>query len=358
MDVLSDMLRVIRLTGAIFFSARLSAPWSLQSPSSEGYAQLLNLQADCLTLFHTIVGGGCWFRVAGQAAFQVQEGDVVIFPHADAHLSGSQPQMLPRADVTQDVLNFIKAVQPDAGIPRFEIIRGSEDAHFVCGYLHCDRRFNPLSSSLPSVLLVRRAPSSNGTSTLPAECVLPTTAGDWLDITRAYMIEEAAGERPANAAMLTRMTELFFLEVLRRYMQQLPPGQPGWLAALRDPDVGQVLELMHTRPDHPWTVTALAQAVALSRSALAQRFTALIGEPPMHYLLTWRMQLAQSLFDQPNLSIREVAERVGYESEVAFNRAFKRWVGLPPATWRRQGRQKDDGLASDYEAADPAGHAA
>lgn len=150
------------------------------------------------------------------------------------------------------------------------------------------------------------------------------------------IIEEATSARAGGAAMLARQTEIFFVEVLRRYIQQLPVEQTGWLAGLRDPDVGQVLQLMHSQPERAWTVEELAQTVALSRSALAQRFAALIGESPIQYLQGWRMQLAQALLDQPNLSIRQVADRMGYESEEAFNRAFKRTVGQPPATWRRQ----------------------
>jgi AraC-like DNA-binding protein len=342
MDVLSDTLRVVRLTGALFFTATYAAPWSFQSPPSDDIERYFQAQPGCVTLFHMVVRGRCWITVAGQHAFQVEAGDVVILPHAAAHRMGSHLDALPEADVTSKVVHVIQSARPDEGIPQFNYGSEQELMHVVCGYLHCDQRFNPLIESLPTVLLVRvgqHAGSEEAASrgALPAWCVLTAEAGDWLDTTRQYTIEEAASGRPGSAAMLPRLIELLFVEVVRRYMQQLPAEDTGWLAGVRDPDVGCVLRLVHAHPERSWTVAELARAAALSRSALARRFTALIGEPPIQYLLGWRMQLAQSLLGQSNLSISEIAERVGYESEAAFNRAFKRYVGQPPATWRRQG---------------------
>lgn len=340
MDVLSDTLRVVRLAGALFLNAKISGPWSSQFPTSDEYARLLHSQADCITLFHVMVSGQCWVVVDGHSSFQLAAGDVVIFPHAGAHYMGSHLEPLPEVDVTPQLLNFIQSAPPDEGILRVDLGRGDEIAHFVCGYLECDQRFNPLLGSLPPVLLVRTDQPAGSelaevTGPLPLWCIVQAEAGDWLDNTLRYTIEEAEGERPASSAMLPRLIELLFVEVLRRYMQQLPTEYTSWLAAVRDPVVGCALRLMHTHPDQRWTVEELARAAAISRSALAQRFTRLIGEPPMQYLQSWRIQLAKSLLGETNLSLTEIARRTGYESEAAFNRAFKRQVGQPPATWRR-----------------------
>jgi AraC family transcriptional regulator, alkane utilization regulator len=338
-DVLSDTLRVVRLAGALFFTARFSPPWSVQSPSSEGFARLLNAQADSITVFHMIVSGGCWIAFDGQPAFPVAAGDVVIFPHADAHIMYSHPEVPPTSNMTLQLLNHLQSVPPHEGIPRIDYSSEGEAVHFVCGYLLCDQRFNPLIGSLPKFLLVcidRDGEPKRVVEGLPPWNVVHAEAGDWLDTTLRYTIQETNGERAGSSAMLPRLTELLFVELLRRYMQQLPPEYTSWLAAVRDPVVGSTLRLMHSYPERPWTVEELAHSVAVSRSALAQRFTTLVGESPMQYLQGWRMQLAQYLLGQTNLSIIDIADRTGYQSAAAFNRTFKRLVGQPPATWRQR----------------------
>jgi AraC-like DNA-binding protein len=239
---------------------------------------------------------------------------------------------------------------PSDGIA--EVVGGSigEMTQLICGYLHCDQRFNPLIGALPDVMVVH--PNHDGRAveteaatemeivrarTLASSAALAIPPGDWLETTLRHTVEEALGERPGNTDMLARLSEILFVEVVRRYMQQLPAAQHGWLAGVSDPVVGHALRLLHARPEHAWTVEDLARAVAVSRSTLAHRFTALIGETPMHYLAAWRIQLAKYLLKQTNLNLVEVALRVGYESDVAFNRAFKRHVGQPPAAWRVAG---------------------
>jgi AraC-like DNA-binding protein len=216
---------------------------------------------------------------------------------------------------------------------------GGKLSHFICGYLACDQRFKPLVGSLPTILIVR---SRNGYSSVEALTADGTQAADlqrpsgtWLNTTLRYTINEASSPRPGNAAMLGRLTELMFLEILRAYMQQLPEGQTGWLAGLRDPHVGKALRLMHAEPGRHWTVEELAREAATSRSALAQRFTELLQESPMHYLAGWRIHLARQMLRDGSYSVQDVAERVGYDSEAAFSRAFKRLVGEPPASWGR-----------------------
>ncbi len=334
MDVLSDTLRVVRLSRAVFFTTQFSSPWALWSPPPDQLARLLNAQTDCITIFHIMVRGQCWVTVNGQALIRMGTGDVIILPHGDAHTLGSQ------LDVTPQPITSIPLSRPPSGDEplHIEYGGGGEVTRFICGYLQCNQQFNPLMASLPTLLWLHVGHSDESKSmaetALPPWCIVPAVSGAWLDTTLRHTVEEVTGERPGSSAMLERLTELLFVEVLRRYMQQLPAEHAGWLAAVRDPEVGKALQLIHAHPERSWTVEELAQQAAISRSGLAQRFTTLLGEPPMHYLLGWRMQLAQYLLSQTQLSITEITDRVGYTSEAAFNRAFKRYVGQPPATWR------------------------
>jgi AraC-like DNA-binding protein len=231
--------------------------------------------------------------------------------------------------------------QPSEEIPQLDYGGGGEATRFVCGFLHCDQRFNPLIGALPTMLFVcgrdsarQGNPSEVKAAKRPG--VVPVDADGWLASTLRYTIEEADGARPGSFAMVARLTELLYVEVLRRYMQQLPSGQTGWLAGVKDLEVGRALRLLHARPERQWNVDDLAREVGVSRSGLAQRFTELTGEAPMRYLTGWRIQLAKQLILQAGLPIAEVANRVGYESEAAFNRAFKRHVGAPPVAWRKK----------------------
>jgi transcriptional regulator GlxA family with amidase domain len=230
-----------------------------------------------------------------------------------------------------------------SGITRIDTVdklSSGETTQFICGYLHCDQRFNPLLGALPDLIVASRSAESGGPRDFddtdeiaPANRVW-AISGDWLAATLDHMIEEALSERRDSAEMLARLSEILFVELVRRYMDRLPAAEHGWLAGIRDPVVGQALRLMHAQPERAWTVAGLADAVAISRSALAKRFTTLIGETPMGYLAGWRMHLAMQLLKQTRLPLTAIADRVGYGSEVAFNRAFKRHIGLPPATWR------------------------
>jgi AraC-like DNA-binding protein len=209
----------------------------------------------------------------------------------------------------------------------------------VCGYLNCDQRFSPLVESLPTMLVVRSRDDYSAIEAIDPGGTRPTLVPEgsstWLGTTLKFTINEARAARPGNAAMLGRLTELMFVEILREYMHRLPSNHGGWLAGVNDEHVGKALRLLHTNPVRDWTVDELAREVAVSRSVLAQRFTELVGETPMRYLANWRMQLAKQLMREGARNIQEVAARVGYDSEAAFNRAFKRATGSPPAAWRR-----------------------
>ena len=333
-DVLSDTLRVVRLAGALFLNARIWGPWAITSPPGPELARYLGLPTDCVALFHVLVEGDCWVSLEGYGSARLQAGDVIIFPRADQHMLGSALSLRPQPMAT------LMPPGPLEGIAQIEAGRAGHATRFVCGFLHCDQRFNPLLGALPGLLLVRTlhledkmAPPASFTGESAAN-ILSIEAGDWLTVMLRRAVEEAETLRPGHAVMLGRLTEILFVEVLRRYMQQLPLAQRGWLAGVRDPVVGQTLRLLHAHPERAWTVEELASAVAVSRSTLADRFTLLVGEPPMRYLAAWRIQLAQSLLRESPASVAEIALRVGYESEAAFNRAFKRQVGQPPAAWR------------------------
>lgn len=340
MDVLSDVLRVVRLTSAVFFTARLSSPWSIESPPSDQLARSLRLRAESIALFHVLVEGQCWISTEGHAPLRMEARDVIIFPHGDTHVMSSHIGARPRP------LSALLPSQPSEEIPQLDYGGGGEATRFVCGYLHCDQRFNPLIGALPTMLIVcgrDRAgygePSEAETARRPGVVmpgVVTVDADGWLASTLRHTIEEADGTYPGSSAMLARLTELLYVEVLRRYMQRLPSGHTSWLAGVKDPEVGRALKLLHARPERQWTVEDLAREVGVSRSGLAQRFTELAGEAPMRYLTGWRIQLAKHLILQAGLPIAEVADRIGYESEAAFNRAFKRHVGEPPVAWRKK----------------------
>ncbi|HEV2237295.1 MAG TPA: AraC family transcriptional regulator [Ktedonobacterales bacterium] len=333
MDVLSDTLRVVRLAGAVFFTARMAGPWAVTSPPGRDLAGSLGLPAECVTYFHVLIEGHCFVALPDHPPIPLGAGDVVILPHGAAHIMANDARVAPVP---------LTALVPPLTSERIpELVAGTagDVSRLICGYLHCDQRFNPLMGALPEVIVVsnsapeaRRQSIGNGARPNGRVVVMPS--GEWLATTLRYTIDEANGAGPGNAMMMGRLAEILFVEVLRRYMRELPDTQLGWLAGVKDPIVGQALHLLHSEPERDWTVEELARALAVSRSTLADSFTALIGEPPIRYLALWRMQLARQLLRQTTLSVGAVAGRVGFTSEAAFNRAFKRHAGQPPALWR------------------------
>jgi AraC-like DNA-binding protein len=263
----------------------------------------------------------------------MDSGDVVVFPRGDQHTMRSHGAGtgMPLASI------FTPGGHNEP--PQLSYGGGGRTSRFVCGYLNCDQRFSPLVESLPTLLVVRSRDDYSAVDAIDARgsrlTGLPQGSGTWLGTTLKFTINEARAARPGNAAMLGRLTELMFVEILREYIHRLPAEQGGWLAGLNDPHVGKALRLMHANPGRDWTVDDLAREVAVSRSVLAQRFTELIDESPMRYLANWRMQLAKQMMRDGARNILDVATRVGYDSEAAFNRAFKRATGSPPATWRK-----------------------
>jgi AraC-like DNA-binding protein len=335
MDVLSDVLRVVRLSGAVFFTADFSSPWAVESPPPDALATLVLPDAECVVLFHVLIDGECVVACESHPAVRMEAGDVIVFPHGHPHRMGSRDGL--KATPILEV--FTPGPRGALPLPQVCLGGGGRASRLVCGYLNCDQRFGPLIGALPTMLLVRSRDDYAGIEANDAggrrSTDVPTGTGTWLGTTIKFTVNEARSSRPGNTALLGRLTELMFVEILREYMQQLPEGQGGWLAGLNDPHVGRALALLHASPTRNWTVEELSREAAISRSALAERFTQLVGESPMRYLTNWRMQLARQLLREGTHSMQEVATRVGYESEAAFNRAFKRATGSPPATWRR-----------------------
>lgn len=327
MDVLSDVLRVVRMNGGGFLTAEFSEPWSIFSPPADELARLMATRAESVALFHILVEGRAWIGLDGWKPLLLKPGSVILFPHSPSHRMSSAPDLAPEPIVP--LLRF----SADRQLPEIRHGGTGDITRFVCGYLRCEERFNPLIGALPAMLLVTPEPDDAGAAD-PALAQVVTDSDDWLHKTLWHIVDEAVGNRPGCAAMLSRLTELFYVEVLRRYMQQTSAEDRGWLAAVNDAQVGRALRLLHAEPKRKWTVEELGRAIGLSRSALAERFSELVGESPIQYLTRWRMQLAKGLLSQTDLSPAEIAHELGYSSEVSFSRAFKRHTDSPPVAWR------------------------
>jgi AraC-like DNA-binding protein len=320
-DALSDLLRTVRLTGAAFFDVSAKEPWVAESPPRDMILAKILPGADHLIAYHVVTVGRCYANVIGGQPIVVEAGEVIVFTNGDPHVMSSSPGM--RADpVALDALDAATS----GPLPFFMNYggEGPATAKLVCGYLACDARpFNPLLENLPPVIKAGDPQDSD--------------AG-WLRQFIRFAVMESEAKRAGGESVLAKLSELMFIEVVRQHLEALPPEQAGWLAGLRDPFVGKVLSLMHGGPAHNWTIEELAKEVGLSRSVLAERFADLLGIPPMHYLAKWRMQIASERLSGGNANVATVAAEIGYQSEAAFSRAFKKMMGVPPSAWRRRAR--------------------
>lgn len=318
MDVLSEVLRAVRLTGAVFFDVRASAPWVATTPEAVTIGGRVMPQSEHVVMFHAITSGGCWAELldGSMPVMRLDEGDIIVLPMGDSHVLCSKPGM--RAEPNMDL--YRRPTDRSLPIVLTGIGGGGDDqARFVCGYLGCDARpFNPLLRALPRVLLVR---AKDG-------------VGCMAQLIR-LAVDESVTRRSGGESVLARVAELMFVDVVRRHIDALPQGARSWLSGLRDPHVGAALALIHGRPADAWTLDSLAREVGLSRSAFAERFAHFMQETPIYYLTRWRMQLATRLLERSGAGVAQVAVEVGYDSEAAFNRAFKKIVGVPPGAWRR-----------------------
>jgi AraC-like DNA-binding protein len=321
-DVLSDVLRTVRLTGALFFLVDASSPWSIALPDGRALAPVILPRAQHVISYHVVTEGSCWGGVLAGPTVRLRAGDILVLPHGDAYAMSTAPSAQGGPDRTE-VLTFMR--QMAAGQLAIAIREGGggrERLGLVCGFLGCDvRPFNPLLAALPPLLHVRRGPG---------------WAGDPLGQLIDFTITESRERRPGGECVRLRLSELMFVEVVRRHLATRPAEQTDWLAGLRDPMVGRALGRLHERPAHPWTLAGLARDVGASRSVLADRFAHFVGHPPMQYLTRWRIQVAARLLAEGTAKVSAVAREVGYDSEAAFSRAFKRAAGASPGAWRRR----------------------
>jgi AraC-like DNA-binding protein len=315
MDALSDVLRVVRLTGGVFLDARFTAPWSLSGRVEPvDFEPFLASPVEVIG-FHYVVGGRLLAQVEGGPSAELRPGEIVLLPRNATHVLCSALDLKP--EPAKDIVTQ----PPGAGIFSVQYGGGGEETHIVCGYLGSAGGKNPLLAALPPMLTLN---------------VADTPGGAWIAQSFSYAAQQLAAPEVGAATIIAKLSELMFVEAVRRYIDGLPPQQTGWLAGLRDTAVGRALALMHTKPAHGWTADELAGAVNMSRSAFAERFTQLIGAPPMRYLTNWRMQVAAGRLRDTRQTVAQIAFDVGYESEAAFTRAFRREMGQPPAAWRRQ----------------------
>jgi AraC-like DNA-binding protein len=315
-DTLSDVLRAVRLKGAIFFSIRASYPWVIESPRSAVLAPHVMPGAQHVIAYHVVASGGCYAGLPEETASELESGDIIVFPHGDSHVLSSARDM--RGDNGQAAMQLAESA---TRLPLIVEMGGgaAETTHLVCGYLGCDARpFNPLLAHLPRVIHVRRR---DGGGVIQA----------FVDLA----LKESDAPVAGSDCVLARLSELMFVDVVRRHLAALPPGGTGWLAGLRDDAVGRCLGKLHEQPARAWSLEDLARETGLSRSILVERFSSFVGVAPMQYLAQWRMQLASGLLTSSSMGMAEIAAEVGYGSEPAFSRAFKREIGVAPAQFRK-----------------------
>jgi len=313
-DLLSDALTFVRLTGALIFRVDIAGPWGIAAdPKVEKFAPLLPPGTNQIVVFHIVLDGGCWIRRPPLEWFHVSAGQAVVIAHGDPHDLCDQPGRI------TEPFSALLGDRTLLDLRHASFRTGPGDSvSLLCGFLGCDRRaFEPLCRSLPPVFTVDIGAREN-----------PLVH---------YAVANALDDSPGAAGLRGRLAELLFLCTLQTHVHKLPADASGWLAGLRDPLVGKALLALHERPCRRWSVEDLAAATASSRSNLAARFNEIIGEPPMHYLTRLRMQLAARRLTESRHSIASVANEVGYDSSAAFQRAFKRCFGVPPAAWRRRG---------------------
>ncbi len=318
MDVLSEVLKSVTLDGAIFYNAEFSAPWGFRLPPSRSVAPYFSSSDGHVIIFHLLVDGRGSAMVEAGEPISLEAGDIVVFPHGDPHiLTNGSPREV------HDNENDLHAILSQ-GLKLARLGGGGEVTRFVCGYMACEPRLGRLVlAGLPPMFKIN---------------IRDDTSGRWLEQSIRFSVGEAGEGHPGGEAVLAKLSEALFVETLRRYVAQWPEGRTGWLAGARDPELGRALALMHRRPADPWTLEEFAREAGLSRSVFAERFREILGAPPMTYLTTWRLQLGARMIRSTGMSIAQVAAEVGYESEAAFNRAFKRSFGVPPARFRSETR--------------------
>ena len=318
MDVLSEVLKVVKLQGAMFYNGEFSSPWSLCSPASHTVAPYLAPGAGHVIIYHLLTEGHASARLLDGERIALDAGDLVIFPHGDSHIiENGLPSKT--VDLAKELARLVAH-----GLKLARFGGGGEVTKFICGFMACDPRLSQVFlSGLPPVFKVS---------------IRNTASGRWLENSIRFSVNEADASRAGGEAVLAKLSEVLFVETLRAYIADLPAHQTGWLAGARDAEVGKALALMHRNPAHPWTIASLAKEAGVSRSVLAERFRLYLNQAPMTYLTRWRLQLGAQMLASTSYSVAQIASEVGYESEAAFNRAFKREFTIPPARFRSKSR--------------------
>lgn len=317
-DPLSDVLHMVKLTGAVFHLVDASFPWGVEIPPAQEYASIILPRAQYIVSYHIILKGSGWAVVPGVASMWFEAGDILVLAHGEPYSLLSAPDQEPEYNAEATIAFFhewtagkLPFITPEGG-------GGAGGAEYLCGFLGCNMRpFNPVLSTLPSLLRVKRSARND-------------LRGRMLDVTLA----EARLPRAGGEAVRLRLSELIFIEVVRLYMEALPALETGWLSGLRDPQIGKALSILHERLAEAGTLSELAKQASMSRSAFTARFTHLVGYPPMRYLTLWRLQVAARLLADGSAKVATDGGDVGYASEAAFSRAFKKAIGVSPARWR------------------------
>jgi len=316
MDPLSDVLRSVRLLGGVFLEARFTAPWCVASRiTADDFEAFQRSVPAQVIAYHFVIAGTLVLAIDGEAPVEVNAGEIVLLPRNDGHTLASAFGLRP-----VDAHELLEP-SPRGGLARIVHGGGGAPAHIVCGYLATEDRDNPLFAALPKALKLD---------------VRKGTSHEWIEASVRFAANELVDGRLATSSVLSRLSELLLVEAVRHHAASLPEAEAGWLKGLSDPHVGRALALIHQSISTPWSVERLAREVALSRSAFIDRFRTLVGTPPIRYLTVWRLQTARRELRETARPVAQIAHAVGYESEEAFSRAFKREFGLSPARWRDQ----------------------
>ena len=316
MDALSEVLKIISLDSAIYFNAEMSEPWCFLSPQADTLAPVFVHGARHVIIFHFLDEGRAFVRLEDGERVWLKAGDIVSFPHGHSHWLGSGQDVTP-VNVGETLPQVLQN-----GLELVRIGGGGARSRLICGFIACDPQLcQTFLGGLPPLLKVN---------------IRDDGSGQWLENSLQFSVTEAARHQAGSGAVVTKLSEVAFAETIRRHLRQSPQEETGWLAAARDVDVGKALALLHQRHSHPWTVAELAREVGMSRTVLAERFRQFLCEPPIAYLTRWRLRLGARALETTSHSVAQIAAEAGYESEAAFNRAFKRAHGVPPARYRKE----------------------
>ena len=302
-DPLGEALHSLRMSGTFYCRSELTAPWSVDLPGIE----------DSL-MFHVVTSGSCWVEVEGAEPTLLRAGDFALVPHGKGHVITSDRELVPvdLFDLPRELLS-----------ERYEVLRhggGGEETTLVCGAVRFDHpAAQRVVGMLPKIITIAASSSEN----------------EWIPSAIRFMVAEAKAMRPGGDTIITRVSDILVIQAIRSWLEQKAEAKTGWLGALRDKQIGRAIALVHRDPVQPWTVALLAENIGMSRSAFSARFTSLVGEPPMHYVRRWRMHVAVNWLKESKEPISEIAERLDYQSEAAFNRAFKKFIGATPGAVRR-----------------------